>query len=79
MFNSFTMNSVLGKLTLLVLVVLAAHYHLLAAILIVFLFIAFSENVIEGMDIVKQIESTKTDSNDKPETPVQVKKITIQE
>lgn len=50
MFNSFTMNSVLGKLTLLVLVVLAAHYHLLAAILIVFLFIAFSENVIEGME-----------------------------
>ena len=60
MFHSFTMNSVLGKLTLLVLVVLAAHYHLLAAIFIVFLFIAFSENVIEGME--NQVEN---DDNDK--------------
>ena len=63
MFNSFTMNSVLGKLTLLVLVVLAAHYHLLAAIFIVFLFIAFSENVIEGME--NQDETDETDETDK--------------
>ena len=62
MFNSFTMNSVLGKLTLLVLVVLAAHYHLLAAIFIVFLFIAFSENVIEGME--NQDETDETDKSD---------------
>lgn len=66
MFNSFTMNSVLGKLTLLVLVVLAAHYHLLAAILIVFLFIAFSENVIEGMENKDEDDENdeKTNSED---------------
>jgi hypothetical protein len=56
------MNSVLGKLTLLVLVVLAAHYHLLAAILIVFLFIAFSENVIEGMENKDEVD--ENDEND---------------
>lgn len=66
MLNSFTMNSVLGKLTLLVLVVLAAHYHLLAAILIVFLFIAFSENVIEGMENKDEDDENdeKTNSED---------------
>mgnify|MGYP003686074719 FL=1 len=60
------MNSVLGKLTLLVLVVLAAHYHLLAAILIVFLFIAFSENVIEGMENKDEDDENdeKTNSED---------------
>lgn len=63
MFNSFTMNSVLGKLTLLVLVVLAAHYHLLAAILIVFLFIAFSENVIEGMENKDEVDENDEKKN----------------
>lgn len=63
MFNSFTMNSVLGKLALLVLVVLAAHYHLLAAILIVFLFIAFSENVIEGMENKDEVDENDEKKN----------------
>jgi len=35
--------------------------------------------VTEGMDVVKKIESTKTDPNDRPVTPVQMKKITIVE
>lgn len=34
--------------------------------------------VTEGMDIVKKIETTNTDGNDRPTTPVQVKKITIE-
>lgn len=33
--------------------------------------------VTEGMDVVKQIESTPTDANDRPRTPVQMVKITI--
>jgi len=33
--------------------------------------------VIEGMDVVKKIEKTKTDANDRPLTPVQMKKISI--
>jgi cyclophilin family peptidyl-prolyl cis-trans isomerase len=33
--------------------------------------------VIEGMDVVKKIEKTKTDPNDRPVVPVQMKKITI--
>jgi cyclophilin family peptidyl-prolyl cis-trans isomerase len=33
--------------------------------------------VIEGMDVVKKIEKTKTDANDRPVTPVQMKKVTV--
>lgn len=33
--------------------------------------------VVEGMDVVHQIEKAPTDSDDRPSTPVQMKKITI--
>ena len=33
--------------------------------------------VIEGMDVLKQIETTKTDGGDRPVTPVRMNKITI--
>ena len=35
--------------------------------------------VIEGMDVVTKIEKTKTDSGDRPVTPVQMKKVTVME
>jgi cyclophilin family peptidyl-prolyl cis-trans isomerase len=35
--------------------------------------------VIEGEDVVRKIEQTPTDANDRPKKPVQVKKITVQE
>jgi cyclophilin family peptidyl-prolyl cis-trans isomerase len=35
--------------------------------------------VIEGMDVVKKIETTKTDSGDRPVTPVSMNKVTILE
>lgn len=35
--------------------------------------------VIEGMDVVKKIESTKTDAGDRPVTPVKMNKVTITE
>ena len=35
--------------------------------------------VIEGMDIVKKIETTKTDSGDRPVTPVKMNKVTVME
>jgi len=34
--------------------------------------------VIEGMDVVKKIESTPTDGDDRPRTPVRVNKVTVQ-
>jgi cyclophilin family peptidyl-prolyl cis-trans isomerase len=34
--------------------------------------------VVAGMDVVKKIESTPTDGNDRPRTPVQMIKITVQ-
>ena len=33
--------------------------------------------VVEGMDVVHKIEKTKTDPNDRPVTPVQMKKVTV--
>src|SRR5215831_17898097 len=33
--------------------------------------------VTEGMDVVKQIEKTRTDSDDRPVTPVQMKRVTV--
>ncbi len=35
--------------------------------------------VIEGMDVVKKIETTKTDSGDRPVTPVRMNKVTVME
>lgn len=35
--------------------------------------------IIEGMDVVKKIETTKTDGDDRPLTPVRMNKITILE
>lgn len=35
--------------------------------------------VIEGMDTVKKIETTKTDSSDRPVTPVRMNKVTVME
>jgi cyclophilin family peptidyl-prolyl cis-trans isomerase len=35
--------------------------------------------VIEGMDVVKKIESTKTDAGDRPVTPVKMNKVTVME
>lgn len=33
--------------------------------------------VIEGLDVIKKIEKTRTDADDRPITPVQMKKVTI--
>jgi cyclophilin family peptidyl-prolyl cis-trans isomerase len=33
--------------------------------------------VIEGMDVLKKIEKTKTDRNDRPVTPVRMNKVTV--
>ena len=35
--------------------------------------------VIEGMDVVKKIESTKTGAGDRPITPVKMNKVTVQD
>ena len=35
--------------------------------------------VIEGMDVVKKIETTPTDGDDRPRTPVKMNKITVHE
>jgi len=35
--------------------------------------------IIQGMDVVKKIETTKTAAGDRPETPVQMVKVTIHE
>jgi cyclophilin family peptidyl-prolyl cis-trans isomerase len=35
--------------------------------------------VVSGMDVVKKIETTGTDRNDRPKTPVKMNKVTVHE
>src|SRR4051812_45380232 len=35
--------------------------------------------VVKGMDVIKKIETTKTDASDRPATPIQMVKVTVHE
>ena len=46
----FSLNNLLGKLPILVIIIIASHYHVLAGVLALLLFIALTNTVTEGME-----------------------------
>ena len=53
------LSNILGKLLILVIIIVASHYHILAGILAVLIFISLNEtNVIEGMEPKQKIAMT---------------------
>ena len=67
------LSNILGKLLILVIIVVAAHYHILAGILAVLIFISLNEtNVIEGMVPSKKPKNTiaMTNMDNKPKPTI---------
>ena len=69
----FNLNNLLGKLPILVIIIIASHYHILAGVLVLLLFITLTNNVIEGMENNETDPETESDpeSNSDPESDSQ--------
>jgi hypothetical protein len=50
LFDLFDFNHVLGKLIAIVLIIIAAHFHILAGVLVLLFIISMNHYVIEGME-----------------------------
>ena len=46
----FNLNNLLGKLPILVIIIIASHYHILAGVLVLLLFITLTNTLTEGME-----------------------------
>jgi hypothetical protein len=46
----FKINNVLGKVLIISIIMVAAHFHILSGVIAVLLFIIFTSDVIEGME-----------------------------
>ena len=57
----FNLNNLLGKLPILVIIIIASHYHILAGVLVLLLFITLTNNVIEGMENNETDTETESD------------------
>jgi hypothetical protein len=57
----FNLNNLLGKLSILVIIIIASHYHILAGVLVLLLFITLTNNVIEGMENNETDPETESD------------------
>ena len=64
--NFFNSDNLLAKLIFLVLAIIAVHYHIIAGVIVVLIFISFTQNVIEGMEDMNSHEeddSSKLSNN----------------
>ena len=50
MYNLFNLQSVLGKLVFLSLIIIATHYHIIFGVLIVLFYMSLNQYTIEGME-----------------------------
>lgn len=62
MANLFDFNHVLGKLIGLVLIIIAAHFHVLAGVLVLLFLISMNHYVIEGMENNDSSKESQEDS-----------------
>lgn len=69
MSNLFDFNSVLGKLICIVLIIVAAHFHILAGVLVLLFIISMNHYVIEGMENDSSKESQEKPQENSPQPP----------
>jgi len=69
MTNLFDFNRVLGKLIGLVLIIIAAHFHVLAGVLVLLFLISMNHYVIEGMENNDSSKESQEDSQKEEESP----------
>ena len=50
MFQLFNLDTTLGKIVLIILIIIASHFHILFGIAIVLIAISLTEDIIEGME-----------------------------
>jgi len=70
MTNLFDFNRVLGKLIGLVLIIIAAHFHVLAGVLVLLFLISMNHYVIEGMENNDSSKESQEDSQKEEESPM---------
>ena len=68
MANLFDFNHVLGKLIGLVLIIIAAHFHVLAGVLVLLFLISMNHYVIEGMENNDSSKESQEDSQKEEES-----------
>lgn len=63
-------DTVLGKIAIVIMILIAVHYHLLFGIAVVLIFVSISEDIFEGMesmDSSKESSSQESSSEDSPQ------------
>ena len=58
----FHLNNILGKLLTLAIIMIAAHYHILAGVVAVLVFISLTNYTIEGMENKEDTDKVESDS-----------------
>jgi hypothetical protein len=69
----FSLNNLLGKLPILVIIIIASHYHVLAGVLALLLFIALTNTITEGMENNETDTKTDTESVSESESESDLK------
>lgn len=65
--NIINIDTILGKITIIILIMIASHYHILFGITIVLIFISISDASMEGMENMEDKKDTKNkDSSKEP-------------
>lgn len=71
MMKYFTFDGLLAKLLFLVLAVIAVHYHIVAGVVVMLIFIYLSQNTIEGMEDMNQSHHPSLTNSSKSSTNIQ--------
>lgn len=73
MSNLMNFNSVLGKMILIILIIVATHFHILAGILILLVVISMKQPLFEGMENNDNTKNSMTDHQAKGTTTESIK------
>ena len=62
-------DTVLGKIAIVILIIIAVHYHLLFGIAIVLIFISIDEDIFEGMESMDSSKEPSSQESSSEESP----------